>query len=307
MSLDSRERRYEKGVRAAEDQPSDHAMLLHFQVGNRVFFQGLIGDINRSTFQQYVTIPASLVAHTPSNVTDDEAGGISLAATAGWTSLFAKQGLGIAPAPWEKGGDQAGHGKAVVVLGGGSSVGQYTIQLARLAGFHVVTSASKKHSDWLKKLGAAVVLDRTSATTKEYVEALSGKPLAGVSDAVSLEDSQALAVEIVKQYNAATNGTETLVITTNLQPNEASVQAAAESKPPIEFRSILGIGHGPELRPQAEQFVVAVSDWLKGGVFFPNKPEVTPGGLRGVPAALKKNEEGVSGIKVIVRPNETEA
>ncbi len=34
-------------------------------VGERVFFQGIIGQIDSSTFQQYVKIPASLVAKTP--------------------------------------------------------------------------------------------------------------------------------------------------------------------------------------------------------------------------------------------------
>lgn len=277
------------------------------QAGDRVFFQGLIGDINRSTFQQYVTIPAPFVARTPSNVTDDEAAGISLASAAAFTSLYAEQGLGISPAAWDQGADQAGQGKTLIVLGGSSSVGQYTIQLGRISGFHVVTSASSAHTDSLKKLGAAVVLDRYAATPQDYVQALNGKPLVGVSDSVSLGDSQQLGVKIIKEYHTATQDRAKVNITTNLSPNADAKQAGEEATPAIEIRAILGIGHKEPIRPLYEKFVSAVSGWLERGQYFPNKPQVIPGGLKGVQEALETNKKGVSGVKVVVRPQETEA
>lgn len=254
-----------------------------------------------------MTIPASFVARTPSNVTDDEAAGISLASAAAFTSLYAEQGLGITPAAWDQGGDQAGKGKALIVLGGSSSVGQYTIQLARLSGFHIVTNASPAHTDSLKKLGAAVVLDRHTATPQDYVKALDGKPLVGVSDSVSLEDSQQLGVKIIKEYHATTKDSAKVNMTTNLSPKEDAKKAGEEATPVIEIRAILGIGHKDPVRPLYEKFVVAVSSWLERGQYFPNKPQVIPGGLKGVQEALQTNKKGVSGVKVIVRPQETEA
>ncbi len=94
------------------------------KVGDRVFFQGQITKDDNATFQQYTIIPEALAGKTPENVSDDEAGGLSLAAVAALTQLYAEVGLGFQPAPWAKGGESTGKGKSIVILGGSSSVGQ---------------------------------------------------------------------------------------------------------------------------------------------------------------------------------------
>lgn len=282
-------------------------MRLSHQIGDRVFFQGLIGNVDRSTFQQYVTIPAPLLSRTPANVTDDEAAGISLASVAAWTGLYSAGGLAISPAPWDEGGSTAGAGRALVVLGGSSSVGQYAIQLAHLSGFRVVTAASLPHAEWLKKIGAAVVLDRRTASAADFVAALDGKPLAAISDSISLDDTFALAVEIAQTYSAASKSTEVIGVAGVLPPSEAIQAKAAAAQPKVALKPIVGISHSPELRPLGEKFAKAVTGWLDRGEYFPNRPEVTPGGLNGVPAALEKNKQGVSGVKVVIRPQETKA
>jgi len=45
------------------------------------------------------------------------------------------------------------------VYGGSSSVGQYAIQLAKLSGYKVVTTASKRNHELVKSLGADLVFD----------------------------------------------------------------------------------------------------------------------------------------------------
>jgi len=45
------------------------------------------------------------------------------------------------------------------VYGGSSSVGQYAIQLAKLSGYNVVTTASKRNHELVKSLGADLVFD----------------------------------------------------------------------------------------------------------------------------------------------------
>lgn len=88
-----------------------------FAVGDRVFFQGIIGEYDSSTFQQYCKMPAALVSKTPANINDDQAAGISLTAMAAVTAFYDKEGRGL-PAPWEKDGGHAGKGKAIVIIGG---------------------------------------------------------------------------------------------------------------------------------------------------------------------------------------------
>lgn len=61
-----------------------------FEVGTRVFFQGIIGKYESSTFQQYTKMPAALVSKTPSNISDDQAAGVHLGTVAAVASLYDK-------------------------------------------------------------------------------------------------------------------------------------------------------------------------------------------------------------------------
>jgi NADPH:quinone reductase-like Zn-dependent oxidoreductase len=45
------------------------------------------------------------------------------------------------------------------VYGGSSSVGQYAIQLAKLSGYKVVTTASKRNHQLVESLGADLAFD----------------------------------------------------------------------------------------------------------------------------------------------------
>lgn len=60
------------------------------EVGTRVFFQGIIGKYESSTFQQYTKMPAALVSKTPSNISDEQAAGVHLGTVAAVASLYDK-------------------------------------------------------------------------------------------------------------------------------------------------------------------------------------------------------------------------
>lgn len=60
------------------------------EVGTKVFFQGIIGKYESSTFQQYTKMPAVLVSKTPSNISDDQAAGVHLGTVAAVASLYDK-------------------------------------------------------------------------------------------------------------------------------------------------------------------------------------------------------------------------
>lgn len=54
-----------------------------------------------------------------------------------------------------------------MVWGGSTSVGQYAIQLLKLSGYHnIITTASARHHEHLKQLGATKIVDYTAATWK---------------------------------------------------------------------------------------------------------------------------------------------
>ncbi len=65
--------------------------------------------------------------------------------------------------------------------------------MARLSGFSpVIVTASAKHTDYLKSLGATHVLDRnlSPSALKSEVEKITKKPIKYVYDTISLEDTQ---------------------------------------------------------------------------------------------------------------------
>ncbi|PYH42541.1 zinc-binding alcohol dehydrogenase family protein [Aspergillus saccharolyticus JOP 1030-1] len=274
-------------------------------VGDRVFFQGIIGHYPASTFQQYCVMPAELVATTPAGISDDQAAGISLASVAVVTGFYDQTGHGIAPPPWTaEGGAEAGKGKAIAILGGASSVGQYAIQFARLSGFErIITTASAAHHEFLKGLGAHVVLDRQSATAPDFVAAAGeGVKLSYVYDAISVKETQKLGVEIAQ----ATQGTTQAVVTVQAVDQEAA-QLGQSQEPKVAVKPILGLGSSPALRHLSEPMVKALGGeegWIAKGLFVPNRVRLIPGGLGAVEKALKTNKEGVSGEKVVFRPND---
>ncbi|CBF80320.1 hypothetical protein AN8330.2 [Aspergillus nidulans FGSC A4] len=269
-------------------------------VGDRVFFQGIIRNYDASTFQQYCKMPAELVGKTPKAISDQQAAGISLATIAGITGLYDKTGRGLAPPPWEQGGDRAGSGNALVVLGGSSSVGQYVIQLARLSGYdRIVTNSSLTHEAHLKELGAHVVLDRKQAGPQDFVAALNGLPLDFVFDAISNADTQKLGVEIL---NSA--GIESQVVVVQAVNSEAKELGASKSLK-IDVRQVLGLGSSPDLRYLSVPLMKSLGGedgWLATGKFTPNRPVIVEGGLGKIDEALDKNRAGVSGEKVVILP-----
>jgi NADPH:quinone reductase-like Zn-dependent oxidoreductase len=63
----------------------------------------------------------------------------------------------------------------ILIYGAGSTAGQYAIQILRLAGYkQIIATASSKHHDYLKALGATHTFDYNSATLTEEIESVLG-------------------------------------------------------------------------------------------------------------------------------------
>ncbi|KAL4960082.1 zinc-binding alcohol dehydrogenase family protein [Aspergillus stella-maris] len=273
--------------------------VTHLPLGQRVFFQGIIGNYDASTFQEYCKMPAALVGKAPGSVNDEEAAGISLATVAVVTAFYDKSGRGLS-APWDQDGDEAGKGKAIVIIGGSSSVGQYAIQMARLSGYErIITNSSMAHEENLKRLGAHVVLDRSKASPKDFVSALEGVELDFVFDSISYRDTQTLGVQILQEAEV-----ESSVVTVQAVDSEAK-SLGESKKPKVDVRQVMGLGSSPDLRYLSEPLMKNLGGdegWLALGKFFANKPVVVDGGLDKIDEALDKNRAGVSGEKVVINP-----
>ncbi|KAL7815232.1 GroES-like protein [Trichoderma gracile] len=276
-----------------------------FRVGERVFFQGIIGDNDASTFQQFAKMDSKLVAKTPSNIHDDEASTIPVTSMAALVALYDKTGRGL-PAPWDtKGGETPGSNLAIVIIGGSSSMGQYAIQMARLSGYSkIVTNSSPQHSSHLQGLGATTVLDR-QATAADFAAAIGDTPLDFILDTISASATKQLSVDIVRGAKLTNAAVTKIVIV--LVPELDFEEFDAQQEPKATLHRILGVGSFPQLRYLSEAFMKHLGGddgYIARGLFKPNRPVVVPGGLAGLEAALEKSKGGVSGEKVVIRPFE---
>ncbi len=115
----------------------------HFKPGDEVYARPR--DHRIGTFAERIAIPANDVALKPKNLTMAEAASIPLVGLTAWQALV------------ERG--QLQRGQKVFIQAGSGGVGSFAIQLAKHLGATVATTTSTANVDWVRRLGADVVVD----------------------------------------------------------------------------------------------------------------------------------------------------
>jgi NADPH:quinone reductase-like Zn-dependent oxidoreductase len=115
----------------------------------------------------------------PDSWSFEEAAQLGVAPLTGLQCLYESLEL---PSPFEA---RSGSRRSILIWGGASSVGQYTIQFAKLGGFHVITTASPKNFDHVRGLGADEVFDYRDENVVEKIRAATGNALDIAVDTVS--------------------------------------------------------------------------------------------------------------------------
>ncbi|KAI0783889.1 GroES-like protein [Irpex lacteus] len=266
-----------------------------FAVGDRVIHQGFFTNA-KATHQQYSIVPAEIAAKLPSNLSFEEGSTLPLVAiTAVYGFYSGKVSTGDLlgaelTAPWEEGGRGKYAGQPIVIVGGSSGVGQQAIQFAKLSGFSpIITTASLKNADFLKSLGATHVVDR-NADLASSVKAITSEPLKYVFDAIGLKQTQEAAYELV-----APGGTLLVVL-------DVEIDEAKRDKSKRTAR-IWGTSHDPRQNAVAVSFYKNFTKLLESGDIKPNRVEIVPNGLAGIPDALEKlKADAVSAAKLVAQP-----
>ena len=119
------------------------ANVRRFKVGDEVYARP--ADFRVGTFAEFIAIHENDVARKPNNTSMEEAASIPLVGLTAWQALVEKAHL-------QK-------GQKVFIQAGSGGVGTFAIQLAKHLGATVATTASAANADWLKGLGADVVVD----------------------------------------------------------------------------------------------------------------------------------------------------
>ena len=155
--------------------------VTRFKVGDRVVGHALgtaekFNKSSQTAFQTYTVLLAHMASRIPITMPYENAAVLPLGLSTAACGLFQKDHLGLqypstSPKPT---------GKTVLIWGGSTSVGSNAIQLAVAAGYEVITTASPRNFDYVKKLGASQVFDYNSNTVvDDVIYAFKGKTTAG--------------------------------------------------------------------------------------------------------------------------------
>lgn len=153
--------------------------VTRFKVGDRVVGHALgvdpaVNDYAESAFQEYAVLRKDLTSEIPNDMPFERAAVIPLGLSTAATALFCKDQLGL-QLPGSK-----PTGETILVWGGATAVGVSAIQLAKSAGYRVVTTASPKNHDLMKSLGASQAFDYRSPTVvNDIITALKNERCAG--------------------------------------------------------------------------------------------------------------------------------
>jgi len=124
-----------------------------FKVGDEVY--GLNDWFANGAQAEYCVASAKLLAPKPKTLRHTEAAVVPISALTAWQGLFEKGGLE--------------RKQRVLIHGASGAVGTFAVQLARWRGAHVTATASATNLDFVRALGADVVIDYHTTRFEDVV------------------------------------------------------------------------------------------------------------------------------------------
>lgn len=256
---------------------------------------------DRGAFAEYVKTGADLCWPVPAGTLSHEE-----AATMGcsfWTAvqaLFHPTRLALVEPP-----NKVDKEEWVLVYGGSGSVGMFAIQLAHIAGYKVVATASPRNHELCKSLGADAVVDYKDPNAIGKIKEITNNSIHVGLDAISELETQ--------KFSVQTFGTGGGKLVTIL----GAQQEAQRLRPDVKVqstliytalgRSFVFAGNTPfpaseEDRSHMAHFLKKVPELVKSGQVKPNPTKLFEGGLEGINAGLQHMMEGKhSGEKIVYR------
>lgn len=303
--------------------------VTRFKIGDRVvaaaanYVEAAGGNASEGGFQSYTLARSYLTAPVPDGMPLEKAVVMPLAMCTAAYGLFHPGLLGL-EFPQSEEHARKGKGKIVIVTGGSSSVGGQGVQLARLAGYEVVSTASPKNFVHVKNLGASWVFDyRSERLAEEMFEAVRGKDLVGVC-AIG-DGSVEVGIKVLRRHELdgkKKGGIQTRKFVANAGGMPAvddmgSYWGMAKMVGTMLWAqlriSVMGWWNGVQVRfidtkesadpdgVSAHLFEEFLPDALKEGLYVPTpEPWIFGKGLEKIQEALDRQRKGVSRQKIVV-------
>lgn len=125
-----------------------------FAPGDEVWYTPQIFD-GHGSYAEYHVAAESIIARKPASLSHLEAASLSLVGGTVWEALTVRAVLRV--------------GESILIHGGAGGVGHVAIQVAKAMGARVFTTVREANADFVRSLGADVVIDYTQ---EDYVEAI---------------------------------------------------------------------------------------------------------------------------------------
>ncbi|MCJ1326119.1 hypothetical protein MMC10_002783 [Thelotrema lepadinum] len=269
-----------------------------FQKGDRVCgFAMVIADsnIDEGAFQSYTILREEATVKIPEGMSFEEGSLYPMGAATAFSGLFDVGGLEM---PDAKGGKKGYEGKGIVIWGASSSVGVMAVQIAKDIGFTVFATASAKHHEYLKGLGADELVDYKDA---DVVVKLVGKveergvPLVFGFDAISEGETSFVTAEILAKGSKGKGGKMAFTLPI---PEGKKV---AEGVEPVSCLAY-GIFQGGKEKMGRFLFNEYLANAMARGALKPApRIEVVEGGIAATQKCWDQLKEGVSGKKLVIK------
>lgn len=241
---------------------------------------------NYGSFQTHVLVPSANVVPLPSNISFNEAALLPMAVATAWAGWYT---VGLSRDTAYTAKDK----KGLLVWGGASSIGSGAIQVAKSFGFNIYVTASEKHHEYLKGLGASKVFDYKSEDVVQNI--VKAAKADGVTvqvgfDAIGQVESCA---EILKELKG--DGTAKL----------ATAKPPPEDTPKVDGVEVKFVYPPVDEKERTEHFHFVFGVWLKEklekGEYVPSpKVQIVGRGLESIDKGLDELKKGVSGVKLVV-------
>lgn len=256
-------------------------------------------DPDRGSFAEYLKTNSEVVAKIPDNVDDLTAAALGIGGETAVQALFQRLAL---PVPdFSKGAAPVTEDSPEVLIWSGSTtVGQWAIQLAHVAGYKVITTASPKNHQLLKDLGADDLYDyRDESTPQKIAEKYPN--LSKALDCISENGTQQLCVKSLGK-----KGGDVVVL---LKPDREAIELRKGEVNIIHTLAYTALGrpfnYGKAVFDEAQVTKDSnfMKQWLNGdqghfykllqkGLLRGNRVKEMSGGLEGIPEGLKYVQEG---------------
>ncbi len=254
-----------------------------FKVGDQVYYAG---DISRpGTNSEYHAVDARIVGHKPKSLSLTQSAALPLTALTAYEALF--EHLGISP-------DGQRKPTTLLIIGGAGGVGSMAIQMARLAGVKVITTASRPETvSWVKDFGADVVLDHR-LPLKPQLEAVGINEVDAIFNTANTSAYWKTMAEIIRPTGKIVS------IVESAEPLDLTLLMAKSVSFSWELMFTRSLFQTPDMARQGE-ILDRVATWIDNGKLRHTVSEImTPLSAENLRLAHTRLESGKGRGKIVV-------